>query len=292
MKNILTHLRTMEQLMTKFTSIFSQISIVGVTEPVVVAPKEIPIITNEDNSLIDEIIESDPNALIVEDHGFISHDEDVILAEAYIAEKLAESEMDDSQENSCFVGGQDIMSDSTMTENEDQASAISSELNQQNVIEISISDLREKNIPVQKYMYFPIKAQDDMMIYENRLRIDDEFKALLLSDLRELKTSYGKNFEFTDILERVIHRDLLHGYNWTGNKGKEPLKCFRLFSDLMKDIVEPDQGPFEEVMARAIALSHRRKNNQTYRKRLKENGHTTKLQEETIEALDEAFDLV
>lgn len=116
---------------------------------------------------------------------------------------------------------------------------------------------------------FPIKSQEEMNTIEYRLRTDENFREMIRFNLRKLKTGLRPDCEFTDIVERIIDRDLLHRYNWTGSKGKLSLKHFLLFTELLKEIVTVDQGPYEDVLSKAIASSHRRKNNQIYRKRRK-----------------------
>lgn len=252
MKNILLHLRTMEQFMAKFTSMFSPITIVSnAEEPMPRERVEVQVI-------------GEP-APIVPAHRSPSQDEDALLAEAYVAEKLAESEMDDSQEASCLF--EEYLSESTMTGIDDESQRQTSQ------IEILLAEEKVRTEPDEAHVfeYFPIKSKKEMDYIENQIRNKSSFRARILNDLMELKAAYGPSFEFTDIIERVMDRDLLMGYNWTGFKGKRPLKCYRIFNELLKEIVTMDQGPYEEVLAKAIATSHRRKNNQIYRKRRKEN---------------------
>lgn len=237
--------------MIQFSSIFSQISLINLNQP---------------DTKVQQVdsIETEIKDKPAED----SQEEDIMLGQAFLTEKSVEPEVKDLQ---------DVRSNSESFCH-DSVTAEYNFIDEKNPTEL-----------YRKFKYFPIKTREELKYYEHRLKTDNHFKNLLHGDLQELKASFGKNYEFADIIERVVQRDLLHKYNWSGSKGKEPLKCFRLFNDLIKEIINPEQGDFEEVITRAVALSHRRKNNQVYRKRLK---HTEKVQQDTMEALDEAYEFV
>lgn len=117
---------------------------------------------------------------------------------------------------------------------------------------------------------FPILHQEELDTMEEQMMSNVAYREQLVKELKVVRISMGVNCDFADILEKLMDRELLHFYNWYGNQGKKSLQRYKIFHQLLREIIVPPNGKsFDDVMHRAITVSHRRKNNQVYRKKRK-----------------------
>ncbi|XP_063702606.1 uncharacterized protein LOC134832483 isoform X2 [Culicoides brevitarsis] len=117
---------------------------------------------------------------------------------------------------------------------------------------------------------FPIMHQEELDAMEEQMLKNDAYRETLMKELKLVRISMGVNCDFADILEKLVDRELLHFYNWYGNQGKKSLQRYKIFHQLLREVTIPPNGKsFDDVMHRALTVSHRRKNNQVYRKKRK-----------------------
>lgn len=117
---------------------------------------------------------------------------------------------------------------------------------------------------------FPILHQEELDAMEDQMKSSENYKEQLVKELKLVRISMGVNCDFADILEKLMDRELLHYYNWYGNQGKKSLQHYKIFHQLLREITVPQNGKsFDDIMHRALTVSHRRKNNQVYRKKRK-----------------------
>lgn len=117
---------------------------------------------------------------------------------------------------------------------------------------------------------FPVMHQEELDAMEEQMKNSETYKEQLVKELKLVRISMGVNCDFADILEKLMDRELLHYYNWYGNQGKKSLQRYKIFHQLLREITIPPNGKsFDDIMHRALTVSHRRKNNQVYRKKRK-----------------------
>lgn len=117
---------------------------------------------------------------------------------------------------------------------------------------------------------FPILHQEELDAMEEQMKDSESYKEQLMKELKLVRISMGVNCDFADILEKLLDRELLHYYNWYGNQGKKSLQRYKIFNQCLREITIPPNGKsFDDIMHRALTVSHRRKNNQVYRKKRK-----------------------
>lgn len=228
---ILTRLAAMEDMMSKFANIFSQIQILTPSEP-------------------------KPTAVVEKSQAFDDSEVNAFVAHEYVAEKLAaaESEHDDSQHSQLVVDVEYLES----TEN-------------------SQEEFSRTPKESEAALTFPLTTVLSLNAVENAMLTCPRYSERLKKHLIELKRVLGSETSFNDLVERIIDRKLLYEFNWHGCKGKKELRAYQFFNQLLKEVYEKflydnSPGNFEKEMVQAIATSHRRNNNQLYRKR-KKTGH-------------------
>lgn len=216
----------MESLMSKFTGIFSQITVV--TPQTIVQPQQ----QEKADEGSSPKSQSQPTL-----HELM--EENAIVAEEFVAEELARVE-DHSQH-------------SDMIEYE------------------YLADSQDEEVIVEET--FPLQTMENLETVERKIKESIAYKEKLKSELHQIREGMGSESCFTNIIERIIERELLHGFNWYGFKGKKGLHGYTLFNELLVEIYEKmhqgEEKNFVKDMNVAIAQSHRRKNNQLYRKRRK-----------------------
>lgn len=117
---------------------------------------------------------------------------------------------------------------------------------------------------------FPILQQEELDAMEEQMKNSENYKEQLVKELKLVRISMGVNCDFADVLEKLLDRELLHYFNWYGNQGKKSLQRYKIFNQLLREITIPPTGKsFDDIMHRALTVSHRRKNNQVYRKKRK-----------------------
>lgn len=228
MRVILTRLQMMENLMSKLTGIFSQITVLTPEAPASTTNPEMLDQSSQDSTIVastyDEV------------------EENVIVAEEYVAEQMSSSELEDSQHST-------ILDYETTTTNEGPDEDI------------------EDSEPE---LVFPLRNQSTLDSVEKAIRDNPIFKLKLKTFLKQVRGAVGTESSFTDFMERIIERKLLLNFNWYGCKGKLALNRYSLFRVVMKEIYDKfTDKEFEKEVVMAIANSHRRINNQNYRKRKK-----------------------
>uniref|UniRef100_A0A336LAP8 CSON007750 protein n=1 Tax=Culicoides sonorensis TaxID=179676 RepID=A0A336LAP8_CULSO len=117
---------------------------------------------------------------------------------------------------------------------------------------------------------FPMLHQEELDAMEEQMKVNESYKEQLVKELKLVRLSMGVSCDFADVLEKLMDRELLHYYNWYGNQGKKSLQRYKIFNQLLREITVPPKGKtFDDIMHRALTVSHRRKNNQVYRKKRK-----------------------
>lgn len=117
----------------------------------------------------------------------------------------------------------------------------------------------------------PVQCEQDLDHLECRLSIDEQFQYELKEMLEMQKSKLQmnrKNVSMTDLLTRIMPKEMWLDYNWNGKHTKKKLCLYEeIFVNCFREVVNASSEEFVPMIKKSIRALHNREHTANSRQR-------------------------